>query len=444
MDEANNLSVIFKATPEPENATEAPVKRPPLKDASTNRQLQEWIRNCNKRIATLKEQIGARDDEQPDSRNELLALFPKNLHFPIGALYDFANRLGKFENLALADKVGLETQAITSGILYLQQHIEKGTLSSLKDQERPLAYSRNESEATWTCFRDVIKHCSRNQSYNITLESDHDTYLPIPTLDVRLIIQNVIFSVLNGSFTAEPIAIHVSNIASRPAGTNSFCLAIKVPGNPLGSVISSTYYSARKSNNTFVFEGSGIGHIIAAKLIEFLGGDIIITNNCDSTNTVKIIIPLNSKNQREEAPAPDSQPRKADSVGDFSVLYIEDMKSHALLVKQIFERLSNINLLLAATGWAGLEAAQRDKPDLILLDMELPDMKGIELYRRLQQDPRTAGITVFAISASAMPHQVNEALDLGIRHYITKPFSYKELIQMLLEEQAARKRLQAP
>jgi CheY-like chemotaxis protein len=105
----------------------------------------------------------------------------------------------------------------------------------------------------------------------------------------------------------------------------------------------------------------------------------------------------------------------------------------------MFEELPSI---VAATGWAGLQQARKQLPDLILLDMELPDMKGLELYRHLQEDLRTAHIPVVAISASAMPHQVQAALDAGMRQYITKPFSYKKLIRML-EGERSMKRYQA-
>jgi CheY-like chemotaxis protein len=436
MDEANNLSVIF-TTPRGEAPTAPELRRSPaLKDSTTQQHLREWIRNCNARIATIREQI--RDESLPDARKALLDLFPPNLHFPLGALSDFANRLGRFEHLELATRIGVETQTIVSGILYLQQLVQKRLDSGLSPTEKPRAYCRDESETTWNCLSELILACSRKQRYAITLESDHDTLLPVPTLDIRMIIQNVIFSVLNGSFSSEPIPIHVSN-RERRKGQRDFCVAIRVTGNPLGGVIGTSLYNAARQNNTFVFEGSGIGHILAAKLLEFIGGEIIIDDHFDGTNTVSILIPLDSHQEREEARNEDLEPARADASSDFSVLYIEDMQSHAMLVKQIFARLSNVDLQVAANGWSGLQQARKKLPDLILLDMELPDMKGLELYRHLQEDLRTAHIPVVAISASAMPHQVQAALDAGMRQYITKPFSYKELIRMLEDERSVKR-----
>src|SRR5690606_32691468 len=101
----------------------------------------------------------------------------------------------------------------------------------------------------------------------------------------------------------------------------------------------------------------------------------------------------------------------------FTVVYVEDVRSHALLVKQIVDRMNDVKLLLADTGKHGLELIAMERPDLVLLDMELPDMNGMDLFRALQEDAATAGIAVVALSASAMSHQVGEALDMGVRHY---------------------------
>ena len=117
MDEANNLSVIFTTPDQSSNANPTVPRLPPLKDATTQQHLREWIRNCNARIATIRDQI--QDESVPDARQALLDLFPPNLHFPLGALVDFANRLGRFEHLELANRIGLETQTIVSGMLAL-------------------------------------------------------------------------------------------------------------------------------------------------------------------------------------------------------------------------------------------------------------------------------------------------------------------------------------
>jgi CheY-like chemotaxis protein len=437
MDEANNLAVIFASPAEPAATRGDSTAPPPLRAKTASPELRDWIKSCNNRITTFRTQSPSQDTT-PDSRRILLEQFPKSLHFSIGALFEFASRLGKFENLALANRIDAETQSLVSGLLYYQQHLQQhpANTTNIRPPAPQPAYTRSESEATWICYEDIIRHCNRKRAINVALNSADSTLLPIPTLVIRLIIQNVLFAVLGDNLAASPVDIRISNEKLRDK--DYFCLALPSQGNPLANVLG-TNCQSRRDPRTFVFEGSGIGHIIAAKLAELIAGDIAITSNAEGRSQVQIMLPLQQRKVAEPEPTLFAQTvRHASGADEFSVLYIEDMHSHAMLVKQIFERMSNFELLLAPTAHAGLDLARCCRPDLILLDMELPDMKGLDVYRELQAHAETAGIPVFAISASAMPDQVNQALSLGIKQYLTKPFSYKELMRMLQEQQQVK------
>jgi CheY-like chemotaxis protein len=87
-------------------------------------------------------------------------------------------------------------------------------------------------------------------------------------------------------------------------------------------------------------------------------------------------------------------------------------------------------------GQMGLDMASQHCPDLILLDLHLPDMAGDEVLRRLQKDPRTGSIPVVVLSADANPRQVEKLLEAGARTYLTKPLNVKQLLK-ILEEIAA-------
>jgi CheY-like chemotaxis protein len=267
------------------------------------------------------------------------------------------------------------------------------------------------------------------------LDDPATTLLPIPTLELRLIVQNVIFSVLDGSYSAHPVTIRVSNTHSGRNQQACFSLAVRVNGNPLCAVLSSSLQTQQRGHRTFVFEGSGIGYLIAGRLIGYLGGELLLEQLDEGTSIVKVLIPLPAA--AEQQPVEASTPQVGGTGKGLRVLYIEDTHSHALFVKQIVDRLGGIDLVLAENGQNGLALAEAGPPDLILLDMELPDMSGPGIYRSLQADPRTCAIPVIALSASAMPHQISEAMQLGIRHYLTKPFSHKELSQLLLEARSA-------
>jgi CheY-like chemotaxis protein/two-component sensor histidine kinase len=115
------------------------------------------------------------------------------------------------------------------------------------------------------------------------------------------------------------------------------------------------------------------------------------------------------------------------------VLYIEDNLSNLRLVERILTKRPEINLITAMQGQMGLDMASEHRPDLILLDLHLPDMTGNEVLRRLRQDPRTATIPVVVLSADANPRHVEKLLEAGAQAYLTKPLDVMQLLQVLGE-----------
>jgi CheY-like chemotaxis protein len=104
------------------------------------------------------------------------------------------------------------------------------------------------------------------------------------------------------------------------------------------------------------------------------------------------------------------------------VLYIEDDFVNFTLVERILEYRPALKLLHAVCGKAGIELAQIHHPKMILLDLNLPDMHGLEVVQRLQSDPKTAQLPVVVLSADATPSRIERLLAAGARNYLTKPF----------------------
>ena len=119
------------------------------------------------------------------------------------------------------------------------------------------------------------------------------------------------------------------------------------------------------------------------------------------------------------------------------VLYIEDDLVNFTLVERILEFRPALKLLHAARGETGVELAQIHRPKLILLDLNLPDMHGSEVLRRLQDDPATAQVPVVVLSAVATPSQIERLLTAGARNYLTKPFEIDPFLAVVDEMMGA-------
>jgi CheY-like chemotaxis protein len=134
-------------------------------------------------------------------------------------------------------------------------------------------------------------------------------------------------------------------------------------------------------------------------------------------------------------PAPEKEPTPAKRPLDDShaVLCIEDNAANARLIERILAQRSNIKLLFATQGGEGLTQAREQQPELILLDLNLPDMHGSEVLRRLRQDKRTEALPVVVISADATGTQIEKLLSAGARNYLTKPIDVSRFLHTVDE-----------
>jgi CheY-like chemotaxis protein len=122
------------------------------------------------------------------------------------------------------------------------------------------------------------------------------------------------------------------------------------------------------------------------------------------------------------------------------VLYIEDNLSNLRLTEQILSHRPGIRLLSAMQGQLGLELARAHTPDLILLDLQLPDLTGVEVLRRLREEPRTEHIPIIVVSADATPGQMARLRAAGAHDYLTKPLQVRKLLAVLDEHALGSRR----
>jgi signal transduction histidine kinase/CheY-like chemotaxis protein len=169
-------------------------------------------------------------------------------------------------------------------------------------------------------------------------------------------------------------------------------------------------------------EGAGLGLVISRHLAERQGGSLDLASAPGQGTTVTIRI---GRDLAEDVEHPDFEATTAFGQGltgaAGTIVYIEDDPVNILLLEQYVALCADVQLLVARDGRSGLELVRRTMPNLILLDMQLPDMSGLDVLDRLRADPLTSGIHVVALSADAMPAQVTEAIARGAEAYWTKP-----------------------
>jgi CheY-like chemotaxis protein len=115
----------------------------------------------------------------------------------------------------------------------------------------------------------------------------------------------------------------------------------------------------------------------------------------------------------------------------YTLLYVEDNPANLMLVEDLIGRRADIRLLSARDGNRGIEIARASHPDVILMDINLPGISGITALKILALDPTTAHIPVVALSANAMPRDIEKGLEAGFFRYLTKPIKVNEFMETL-------------
>jgi len=179
-------------------------------------------------------------------------------------------------------------------------------------------------------------------------------------------------------------------------------------------------------------QGTGLGLALSKRLVEAMYGTIGVESVPGAGSTFTVVLPTAERpaGLADEAPTIPVPARTGDGS---TILYIEDNLANLKLIERVVARRPWIRLLSAMQGRLGLELARQHRPDLVLLDLHLPDLSGEEVLERLRLDPRTAAIPVVVISADATRRRIERLEADGIHAYLTKPFDVERLLTVFDE-----------
>jgi len=192
---------------------------------------------------------------------------------------------------------------------------------------------------------------------------------------------------------------------------------------------------SRLTKRPYNIQGAGIGLSIANQLIELMGGTIGVESIYGKGSTFWIDLPGEKIRETDIA----TMNASATVLNNFALddqatlLYVEDNPDHVDLVREIISQMDNLSLLTTHTPSLGLDLARAHRPDLILLDICLPGMSGYQVLELLKADKHTKNIPVMAISASAIPAEIENGLQAGFRRYLTKPLNVVEFKKIVME-----------
>jgi signal transduction histidine kinase/CheY-like chemotaxis protein len=388
------------------------------------------------RVERRTAQLAASRDEAEranQAKSEFLSRMSHELRTPMNAILGFGQLLERSSAVPLANR-GWVREIVVAGEHLLElindvldlARVESGkfTVSPEPVALRPLIEEcltllRPLAEADGVRLLEASRHC------DVQMRADRTR---LKQVLLNLLSNAVKYNRRNGS-------VNVVCVAELSGTVPTVCVRVSDTGAGLTREQTARLFVPfeRLEADQQRIEGTGIGLALSKRLVEAMGGAIGVESTPGSGSTFWVRLPLAADPIVESATDDDeAAPSERMPLAPIDVLCIEDNPANLRLIEGIFARQTNIRLLSALAPGLGLELARTHRPALILLDINLPDMDGFAVMQCLRENEATRQIPVLAISANAMPKDIERGKAAGFVAYMTKPIDVAELLRTVM------------
>ena len=216
-------------------------------------------------------------------------------------------------------------------------------------------------------------------------------------------------------------------------GANKVCLRVRDTGRGLSAEQLSHLFEPfnRLGMDRAGIEGSGIGLTVVKALVQGMGGHISASSLVGHGTVFELTLRASCSAPAPEPVRAEAAPAEPRAQRSGTLLYIEDNSVNVLLVEELVKTISGLRIVSEGTGAGGVARALAMRPEVILIDLQLPDFDGFEVLRQLRARPETAATPCIALSANAMAEDVSRGLAAGFDDYWTKPIKFKPFLDAL-------------
>jgi len=357
-------------------------------------------------------------------KTEFLSRISHELRTPLNAILGFAQLLeldeltpDQRESIEQITKGGQRLLALINDILDISR-IESGSIAlSL------------EPVSVTTVVRDalaLIKPLADDRGIQLRIEPTDDMHVLADQQRLGQTLLNLLSNAVKYNVDRGTVSV-----TPRAVGSDRIRIGVTDTGPGIAEEELSNLFTPfqRLGAEQTSVEGTGLGLSLSQGLVEAMGGTLEVDTGEGEGTTFWVEL----RAARQEALGASQPSTAADMPQQVSgkVLYIEDNLSNLKLIERLLEGRTEVSLISAMTGNLGLDLAQQHVPDLILLDLHLPDLQGDAVLARLRKDPRTAAIPVVMLSADATATQIQRLLAVGARDYLTKPINVSGFLRLL-------------
>jgi len=374
------------------------------------------------------------------AKSQFLSSMSHELRTPLNAIMGFGQLLESDPKHSLADSQQVAVRHILRGGTHLLELIDQ-VLDLAKIESGTLALSIEPVDARAVMADCLVIATAMADKKDIAVRADLPEKGAPPLVKAdRTRLRQVLLNLLSNATKYNDPGGSVTLACAAPEGGRvRFAVADTGHGIPAAyqdRVFTPFNRLAAEGSET---EGTGIGLSITRQLVELMGGAIGFASAEGEGSTFWFELPVATAEERESWSR--DKARQADralaarlDLPPCTVLYVEDNPANLQLMEMILGRVGELTLHSAPTAEIGIDMAKAVRPDLILMDINLPGMSGLEALKTLRRTPATRGLPVVAVSANAMPHDIKTAEDAGFNGYITKPFNIADVMATISRE----------
>lgn len=378
----------------------------------------------NQKLTTAKEEA----ESASNAKSEFLSRISHELRTPLNAILGFGQLLS-MENLkrdhqeqvAEIERAGRHLLQLTNEVLDIT-HIESGRLAVSLE---PVSVKDVLDESL-----SLVTPLAAARGIDLVRTPEPDNRF---ALGDRQRLRQVLLNLLSNAvkYNREEGRVEVKSEAT-PHGTISIIVADT--GRGIASDSMNTLFEPfeRLGAETTDVEGTGLGLAVSKALCDAMGATLSVESRSGKGSTFTLELPVAADPSETPLDAPPVRPGLTGAgTARGTVLYIEDNLPNIKLMKRIFQRHPELRLLTAQDGSSGLRALKQERPDLVMLDLHLPDQGGEQILARIKADPMTQATPVIIVSADATGEQFDKAMAAGADDFITKPIDLARLFEVL-------------
>ena len=376
------------------------------------------------------EEATATAEKANRAKSEFLSSMSHELRTPLNAILGFAQLLESGSPAPTPTQKGNIAHILSGGWYLLDLINEILDLALIESGRLTLSPEPVALQGVLNECRAMIEPQAQKRGVALTLAEQKDSlYVLADRTRLKQVLINLLFNAVKYNREGGTVALDCE-----VTGAGLLRVSVCDTGQGLsGDQVEQLFQPFnRLGQETTAEEGTGIGLVVTKRLVELMGGSIGLKSTLGQGSTFWVELQLTEVPELVYMPTGETVADlldAADGAPRYTLLYVEDNPANLNLVEQIIARRKDLRLLSAANAQLGIALARVHQPNVILMDINLPGMSGLEAMQLLRSDPLTAHIPILAVSANAAPGDIERGLGAGFFDYVTKPIRVARFMQ---------------